>query len=158
MQSIVVTSDIVGSSLLKAKRKKRLIAVLDATIASIQQQSKKIQAEIFRGDSVQIAWKKDTSDALRTVLWMHVQFLKEGFEIRSGIGFGAISLQTEKLGTSNGTAFIQSGTMLDSLKNTNSRIAIAGTSADASSEWEAHAAALNYVLHRCTVLQAEAIA
>ena len=156
MKSVVLTGDIAGSTLLRPAKKKKLLQLMEASLATILQEQKKITAEIFRGDSLQIAWKKNAAEALRYTLWLHMELIRHGFHIRTGVGIGAISLQTGKPGTSDGTAFQLSGALLDQIKPTPQLIAIdiAGAS---HSEWEAHSTALNFVLQRCTAPQAAAL-
>jgi hypothetical protein len=158
MNPAVASVDIVQSSRLTAANRRALLAVIKKCMQLLQMENKDILYEVSRGDSIQVLWKKKSSDALRQLLWLHMMLLKEGFEMRTGFGVGTVSLLTKSLSTSDGTAFQLSGRCLDTIKNTENRIAIAFENEELNKEWAVHNVVLNYVLQRTTAPQAVAIA
>ncbi|MBX9784343.1 MAG: hypothetical protein K2X48_13720 [Chitinophagaceae bacterium] len=158
MNPAVASVDIVQSSKLSAAKRRRLLAVIKKCMHVLKLENKEIVYEVSRGDSIQLLWKKKSSEALRQLLWLHMMLLQEGFEMRTGFGIGKISLLTKSLSTSDGTAFQLSGRCLDAIKNADNRIAIAFETDELNKEWAVHNVVLNYVLQRTTAPQAVAIA
>jgi hypothetical protein len=158
MNPAVASVDIVQSSKLSAAKRRTLLAVIKKSMELLKSENKDIVYEVSRGDSIQILWKKNSSEALRQLLWLYMILLKEGFEMRTGFGVGKISLLTKSLSTSDGKAFQLSGRSLDAIKNTDNRIAIAFEADELNREWAVHNMVLNYVLQRTTAPQAVAIA
>jgi hypothetical protein len=158
MNPVVASVDIVHSSKLSATKRRSLLAVIKKSMQLLQEENKDIIYEVSRGDSIQLLWKKKSNEALRQLLWLHMMLLKEGFEMRTGFGVGAVSLLTKSLSTSDGKAFQLSGRCLDAIKNTDNRIAVAFEQGELNNEWAVHTVVLNYVLQRTTAPQAVAIA
>jgi hypothetical protein len=158
MVPVVASVDIVQSSGLTAARRRLLLSVIKKCMMVIGQESKDLLYEVSRGDSIQILWRKNSREALRQLLWLHMMLLKEGFEMRTGFGVGKLSLLTKSLSTSDGKAFQLSGRCLDGIKNSENRLAIAFEMEQLNDEWSVHNVVLNYVLQRTTAPQAIAIA
>lgn len=158
MSPCVASLDIVNSSKLTAAKRRKLLATVEKCMQALKQESKDLVYEISRGDSIQLLWKKNANEALRQCLWLHMMLLKEGFEMRTGFGVGAISLLTQTLATSDGKAFQLSGRSLDAIKNTDNRIAVAFETEAFNHEWTVHNIVLNYILQRTTAPQAVAMA
>jgi hypothetical protein len=155
---VTASFDIVQSSRLSAARRRKLLAVIQKAMQQLKQENKDLLYEVSRGDSIQILWRKKSSNALRHCLWLHMILLKEGFEIRTGFGYGSVSLLTKSLSTSDGKAFQLSGRSLDSIKSTDNRIAVAFEAEALNNEWAVHNVVLNYILQRTTAPQAVAMA
>jgi hypothetical protein len=158
MNPAVASVDIVQSSKLSAAKRRTLLAVIKKSMDVLKSENKDIVYEVSRGDSIQLLWKKNSSEALRQLLWLYMTLLKEGFEMRTGFGVGKIELLTKSLSTSDGKAFQLSGRCLDAIKNTDNRIAIAFETDELNREWTVHNVVMNYVLQRATAPQAVAIA
>lgn len=72
--------------------------------------------EIYRGDSLQVI--VNAKEVLETALLLKATIKQiANLDIRMAIGLGEVSYQSDKLTTSNGTAFINSGTCFEGLKN-----------------------------------------
>jgi hypothetical protein len=155
---VTASLDIVQSSRLSAVSRRKLLAVIQKAMQQLKLESKDFLYEVSRGDSIQLLWRKNSNDALRHCLWLHMILLKEGFEIRTGFGYGSVALLTKSLSTSDGKAFQLSGRSLDSIKNTDNRIAVAFETEELNNEWTVHNVVLNYILQRTTAPQAVAMA
>jgi hypothetical protein len=156
-KAVVISGDIIGSSLLEPAARKKLQQLLDAFFKQIAQQWPDIQVQQYRGDSVQAILTSNRLAALRIVLLLHSYLAKEKFKIRLAIGVGEISYRGKNVVTSDGTAFQASGPYLDDLAKSGEVLSIAGANDDFTSEWQVHSASLNYIIEHLTMPQAEAI-
>ncbi|TDP01636.1 hypothetical protein [Flavobacterium sp. 245] len=106
----VITGDIIGSRQQKSKHwvddLKQILAPFGASPS---------QWEIYRGDEFQIEIK-NPEDALLTAILVkaHLRAIKS--DARMSIGFGDKTHHAEKISESNGSAFINSGELFETLK------------------------------------------
>lgn len=156
-QAAVISGDIIGSSLLKPAARKKLQQLLDAFLNHAVIQWHDMQAQQYRGDSVQAILTNNRLAALRIVLMFQSYLIKENYKIRMAIGIGAINFKSGQVITSDGSAFQASGPYLDTLLKSGEVISIAGSDHEFTSEWQVHSASLNYIIERWTPPQAEAI-
>ncbi len=152
MKSYVLTADIAGSAQLPPAKLKKAIALAKICLSALRQNFGAEASEIFRGDSMQSVWTKNGTKALAGAIWLVLKFKANEYHLRLGFGMGNIRLFTGKPATSNGEAFVISGSLLDEMKNTSQLIRI-GSTFENDLEWKAHSAALNYILERCTLAQ-----
>jgi hypothetical protein len=153
----VISGDIIGSSQLKSASRKKLQQLLDLFFECATLEWYDMQAQQYRGDSIQIIFTANRLAALRAALLLHTCLIKENFKIRLAIGVGEINFQSGQVITSDGPAFQSSGPYLDGLAKSGEIISIASFDEDFTSEWQVHSAALNYILQRLTQQQAEAL-
>jgi hypothetical protein len=153
----VISGDIIGSSLLKPAARKKLQQLLDAFFKNATIQWPDMQAQQYRGDSVQAILTTNRLAALRIVLIFQSFLLKENFKIRTAIGVGTISFKSGQVITSDGSSFQASGPYLDALTKSGEVISIAGSDEEFTSEWQVHSAALNFIIEHWTPAQAEAV-
>ena len=156
-KAIVISGDVVGSSLLKPAARKKLQQLLDSFFKQSVQQWPDLQVQQYRGDSIQAILTENRLAALRIVLLLHSYLIKENYKIRLAIGIGEINFKTRQVITSDGSAFQASGPYLDALTKSGEIISIAGSEEDFTSEWQVHSASLNYIIEHLTQQQAEAI-
>ena len=71
--------------------------------------------EIFRGDSIQIMIEPEKALEVAVLLKSAIKQIPS-IDIRIGIGIGDITYQSEKVTTSNGSAFVNAGEAFDGLK------------------------------------------
>lgn len=106
----VITGDIIGSRQQKSENwvegLKKILAPLGETPS---------QWEIYRGDEFQIE-VKNPEDALLTAILVkaHLRAIKS--DARMSIGFGDKTHNAKKISESNGSAFINSGELFETLK------------------------------------------
>jgi hypothetical protein len=155
-KAIVITGDVVGSSLLKPVARRKLQHLLDAFFKESAQEWPDLQIQQYRGDSIQAILTTNRLTALRVALLLHSYLIQYGFKIRLAIGVGEISFKSKQVITSDGSAFQASGPYLDTLVKSGELISIAGTD-DFSSEWQVHSSSLNYLIQHWSIQQAEAV-
>ena len=156
-KAIVVSGDVVGSSLLKPAARKKLQQLLDAFFEQAVAQWSDLHVQQYRGDSIQGVFTVNRLAALRFVLLLQSYLGKEKYKMRLSIGVGDISFKSKSVVTSDGTAFQVSGLNLDAITKSGELIAIAGADDDFTSEWQVHSEALNYIIERWSPPQAEAM-
>lgn len=156
-KAIVISGDIIGSSLLKPAARKKLQQLLDSFIEQAVQQWPDLVVQQYRGDSIQALLTTNRLAGLRLVLLLHSYLIKNDFKIRLAMGVGEISFKTKQVITSDGSAFQASGPWLDALTKSGEVISIAGADADFTSEWQVHSASLNFLIQRWSIQQAEAV-
>lgn len=156
-KAIVVSGDVVGSSLLKPAARKKLQQLLDAFFEQAVKQWSDLHVQQYRGDSIQGVFTVNRLAALRFVLLLQSYLGKEKYKMRLSIGVGDISFKSKSVITSDGTAFQVSGLNLDSITKSGELIIIAGADDDFTSEWQVHSEALNYIIGRWSPPQAEAM-
>ncbi|GGF25283.1 SatD family protein [Flavobacterium limi] len=114
----IITGDIIGSRQQESEHwvedLKKILAPLGKTPS---------QWEIYRGDEFQIE-VKNPEEALLTAILVkaHLRAIKS--DARMSIGFGDKSHNAEKISESNGTAFINSGELFETLKKQKVTLAI----------------------------------
>jgi hypothetical protein len=71
--------------------------------------------EIYRGDEFQLEIK-DPEEALLTAMHIKAYFKTLRLDVRMSIGFGDKTFKTKKITESNGSAFLRSGEVFETLK------------------------------------------
>jgi hypothetical protein len=106
----VITGDIIGS---RQQKSKHWVEDLKKILSPFGEMP--AQWEIYRGDEFQVE-VKNPEEALLTAILIkaHLRALK--FDARMSIGFGDKTHNAEKISESNGTAFINSGELFETLK------------------------------------------
>ncbi|WP_205513433.1 hypothetical protein [Longitalea arenae] len=155
--AVVISGDIVGSSLLKPAARKKLQQLFDNFLSNAVVQWPDMQAQQYRGDSLQAILTYNRLAALRIVLMFQSYLMKQNYKIRMAIGVGTINFKSGQVITSDGPAFQASGPYLDALTRTGELISIAGHDEEFTSEWQVHSASLNYIIGHWSPQQAEAI-
>jgi hypothetical protein len=154
----VITGDIIQSTSLGQQERTNMLVTLEKVIADGKEFFPDWNAEIFQGDSFQGSTLKGVKSSLGYSIACIAQFREQGFGIRIAIGIGEISFTAATIGTSNGSAFVQSGRTLEELKKRNgSYIGIKTGDADLDEEFEVHCTILDFLLARCTVPQSQAL-
>ncbi|MBS1746451.1 MAG: hypothetical protein JST21_09810 [Bacteroidetes bacterium] len=153
----IITGDIVGSSRLSPVKKKKLQNRLAAFTKKIIISLPDFKAEQYRGDSVQCILTKNKTSGLRTAISLYCFLAAEGFKIRQSVGVGEIDYKSDRIVTSDGTAFRVSGENIDELKKRNEFISVAFSNNAWNDEWKVHSASLNFLLERLSNAQAEAL-
>jgi len=156
-KATVISGDIIGSSQLKPASRKKLQQLLDLFFENTTSEWPDMQAQQYRGDSLQAILTENCIAALRIALLLHTYLIKENFKIRLAIGVGEINFKSGQVITSDGTAFQTSGPFLDALAKNGEIISIASYDDDFTSEWQVHSSSLNYILQHLTQQQAEAV-
>jgi hypothetical protein len=156
-KATVISGDIIGSTQLKPASRKKLQHLLDLFFENTGLEWPDMQAQQYRGDSLQAILTENRIAALRIALLLHTCLIKENFKIRLAIGVGEINFKSGQVITSDGPAFQSSGPFLDALAKTGEIISIASFDDDFTSEWQVHSSSLNYILQRLTQQQAEAV-
>lgn len=155
----VITGDIVQSSSIDNMERTKMLATLEKVIADGKAIFPDWNAEIFQGDSFQGSTLKGVKDSLAYAVSCVARIKEQGFGLRIAVGIGNISFAAASVRTSDGTAFLHSGRTLEELKKRNgSFIGIKTGNEDLDAEFEAHCASLDYLLARCTIPQAGALA
>ena len=147
-KAIVVSGDVVGSSLLKPAARKKLQQLLDAFFEQAVKQWSDLHVQQYRGDSIQGVFTTNRLAALRFVLLLQSYLGKEKYKMRLSVGVGDITFKSKSVVTSDGTAFQVSGLNLDAITKSGELIIIAGADDDFTSEWQVHSEALNYIIER----------
>jgi hypothetical protein len=156
-KAAVISGDIIGSSLLKPATRKKLQQLLDAFVKNAGTQWPDLQAQQYRGDSIQAILTSNRLAALRMALLLHSYLIQNAFKIRLAIGVGEISFKSKQVITSDGSAFQASGPYLDILTKSGEMISVAGSDPEFTGEWQVHSASLNYIIEHWTPPQAEAV-
>ena len=109
----VITGDIIGS---RQQKSKHWVEDLKKILSPFGEMP--TQCEIYRGDEFQLE-VKNPEEALLTAILIkaHLRALKS--DARMSIGFGDKTHNAEKISESNGTAFINSGELFETLKKQN---------------------------------------
>ncbi len=156
-KAAVLTGDVVGSSNIAIPKRRKLLKIMQEAMKKAQSMMQDFLPEIFQGDSFQGYTTEATTKALRCAIYIIVYMMKEGFAIRVSAGFGEITFESGNSLTSDGPAFRHSGRNMEILKKKDQLIAIGTDEESLQAEWEVHTAALNFLLKRCTIAQAEAL-
>ncbi|MDW8851994.1 hypothetical protein SD960_17965 [Flavobacterium sp. MMLR14_040] len=106
----VITGDIIGS---RQQKSKHWVEDLKKILSPFGEMP--AQWEIYRGDEFQVEIKNPEEALLTAILIKaHLRALKS--DARMSIGFGDKTHNAEKISESNGTAFINSGELFETLK------------------------------------------
>jgi len=106
----VITGDIIGSRQQKSKHWVEDLKKILSTFGEMPG-----QWEIYRGDEFQVEIKNPEEALLAAILIKaHLRAIKS--DARMSIGFGDKTHNAEKVSESNGTAFIHSGELFETLK------------------------------------------
>lgn len=157
IKAVAVTGDVIASSKLNTAERKELQDRIESFSASFSKQFPDLQLQQYRGDSLQATLTTNRSQALSMSLQLQCFLIAANFHIRLGLGAGEISYESKDVITSDGTAFQQSGPLLDDLKKRNELIAITAGNEAFAAEWQVHSASLNFLLQRLSAAQAEAL-
>ncbi|SHG58517.1 SatD family (SatD) [Flavobacterium fluvii] len=82
-----------------------------------------VEWDIYRGDEFQLE-VKNPEEALIIALQIKSYFKTLKLDVRMSIGFGDITYKAKKISESNGTAFIRSGELFETLKKQKNNLAI----------------------------------
>ncbi|MEZ0130195.1 hypothetical protein AB9T88_10720, partial [Flavobacterium sp. LBUM151] len=106
----VITGDIIGS---RQQKSKHWVEDLKKILSAFGEMPG--QWEVYRGDEFQVEIKKPEDALLAAVLIKaHLRAIKS--DARMSIGFGDKTHHAERISESNGTAFIHSGELFETLK------------------------------------------
>ena len=106
----VITGDIIGS---RQQKSKHWVEDLKKILSPFGEMP--AQWEIYRGDEFQVEIKNPEEALLTAILIKaHLRAIKS--DARMSIGFGDKTHNAEKISESNGTAFINSGELFETLK------------------------------------------
>jgi hypothetical protein len=82
-----------------------------------------VEWEIYRGDEFQLE-VKNPEEALIIALQIKSYFKSLKLDVRMSIGFGDMTYKANKISESNGTAFIRSGELFETLKKQKINLAV----------------------------------
>jgi len=154
----VITGDIIESSALGNEERVKMVNTLNGVLADGNNIFADWNAEIFQGDSFQGSTVSGIKESLRYAIGCIARFREQDIGIRIAIGIGEISFAAPSVRTSDGPAFLHSGRTLEELKKkSGSFIGIKTGNKDLDAEFEAHCESLDFLLARCTKLQAGAL-
>jgi hypothetical protein len=156
-KAIVISGDVVGSSLLKPGARRKLQHLLDMFFDTSVREWPDLQVQQYRGDSIQAILTTNRSAALRITLLLHSYLIQYAFKMRLAVGVGEISFKSKQVVTSDGSAFQASGPYLDTLLKIGELISIAGADDEFTNEWQVHSSSLNYLIEHWSIQQAQAV-
>lgn len=154
----VITGDVVGST--KINEFGKLPKLINDLITEISLYCAKCKVEISRGDSFQVL-VEDPKQALLVALLIRAGFRKSSIDlgnkdldVRLSVGIGEVSYIDEKIGQSNGEAFILSGHGFDNLTKTQ-RLSVQTFSESINSELKVETAFVDDIVSNWTHLHGE---
>lgn len=154
----VITGDVVGST--KINDFGKLPKLINDLITEISLCCTKCKVEISRGDSFQVL-VEDPKQALLVALLIRAGFRKSSIDlgnkdldVRLSVGIGEVSYMDEKIGQSNGEAFILSGHGFDNLTKTQ-RLSVQTFSDSINSELKVETAFIDDIVSNWTHLHGE---
>ena len=154
----VITGDVVGST--KINEFGKLPKLINDLITEISLCCTKCKVEISRGDSFQVL-VEDPKQALLVALLIRAGFRKSSIDlgnkdldVRLSVGIGEVSYMDEKIGQSNGEAFILSGHGFDNLTKTQ-RLSVQTFSESINSELKVETAFIDDIVSNWTHLHGE---
>ena len=106
----VITGDIINS---QESDTAEWLEILKTSLSEIGKKNK--EWEIFRGDSFQLLTEASIALHAAFQLKAHVKTIKD-LDVRMAIGIGDVTYFSDKVTTSNGSAFVNSGVCFDELK------------------------------------------
>ncbi len=155
--AVVFTGDVVASAVLSSARKKKLRLLLEKICNRLLQQYPDFQWQQYRGDSLQAVLTKNRRFALSVALQLQCLLIANEYHIRLALGVGNISFHGKDIITSDGSAFQQSGPMVDMLKQNGRLIGISAENIIFTEEWQVHNESLNFLLQKLSAAQAQAL-
>ena len=154
----VITGDVVGST--KINDFGKLTKLINDLITEISLCCTKCKVEISRGDSFQVL-VEDPKQALLVALLIRAGFRKSSIDlgnkdldVRLSVGIGEVSYMDEKIGQSNGEAFILSGHGFDNLTKAQ-RLSVQTFSDSINSELKVETAFIDDIVSNWTHLHGE---
>jgi predicted protein (fragment) len=154
----VITGDVVGST--KINDFGKLPKLINDLITEISLCCTKCKVEIGRGDSFQVL-VEDPKQALLVALLIRAGFRKSSIDlgnkdldVRLSVGIGEVSYMDEKIGQSNGEAFILSGHGFDNLTKIQ-RLSVQTFSDSINSELKVETAFVDDIVSNWTHLHGE---
>ena len=154
----VITGDVVGST--KINDFGKLPKLINDLITEISLCCTKCKVEISRGDSFQVL-VEDPKQALLVALLIRAGFRKSSIDlgnkdldVRLSVGIGEVSYMDEKIGQSNGEAFILSGHGFDNLTKAQ-RLSVQTFSESINSELKVETAFIDDIVSNWTHLHGE---
>lgn len=154
----VITGDVVGST--KINDFGKLPKLINDLITEISLYCTKCKVEIGRGDSFQVL-VEDPKQALLVSLLIRAGFRKSSIDlgnkdldVRLSVGIGEVSYMDEKIGQSNGEAFILSGHGFDNLTKAQ-RLSVQTFSESINSELKVETAFVDDIVSNWTHLHGE---
>ncbi|MBR6104840.1 MAG: hypothetical protein IKP81_07265 [Paludibacteraceae bacterium] len=121
MITAILTGDIEDSSNIDTRFRGKLSETLYSIIEDFKSVSPDVCIDIFRGDSFQIE-VKEPERAVRLAILLRAGLRAatpilgtKPWDARISIGLGSVSYRTDRLGTSDGEAFVNSGHGLDEI-------------------------------------------
>ena len=154
----VITGDVVGST--KINDFGKLPKLINDLITEISLCCTKCKVEISRGDSFQVL-VEDPKQALLVALLIRAGFRKSSIDLgnkdldmRLSVGIGEVYYMDEKIGQSNGEAFILSGHGFDNLTKTQ-RLSVQTFSDSINSELKVETAFIDDIVSNWTHLHGE---
>jgi conserved domain protein len=154
----VITGDVVGST--KINDFGKLPKLINDLITEISLCCTKCKVEISRGDSFQVL-VEDPKQALLVALLIRAGFRKSSIDlgnkdldVRLSVGIGEVSYMDEKIGQSNGEAFILSGHGFDNLTKAQ-RLSVQTFSESINSELKVETAFVDDIVSNWTQLHGE---
>ena len=154
----VITGDVVGST--KINDFGKLPKLINDLITEISLYCTKCKVEISRGDSFQVL-VEDPKQALLVALLIRAGFRKSSIDlgnkdldVRLSVGIGEVSYMDEKIGQSNGEAFILSGHGFDNLTKAQ-RLSVQTFSESINSELKVETAFVDDIVSNWTHLHGE---
>ena len=136
MMEAVITADIINS---REVSPEVWLKTLTKTLQNLGEEY--TTWEIYRGDSIQMITEPKNALGL-AILLKSVVKQTPNLDIRIGIGLGEITYRSEKVTTSNGSAFIHAGEAFDGLKKNTLAI---------KSPWQDFDQILNIMLNLATL-------
>lgn len=154
----VITGDVVGST--KINDFGKLPKLINDLITEISLYCTKCKVEISRGDSFQVL-VEDPKQALLVAILIRAGFRKSSIDlgnkdldVRLSVGIGEVSYMDEKIGQSNGEAFILSGHGFDNLTKTQ-RLSVQTFSESINPELKVETAFVDDIVSNWTHLHGE---
>ncbi len=157
IKAVTITGDIVASSKLDIEKRRKLQARIESFTALFKELYHDLELQQYRGDSLQATLTANRAQALSLAVKLQCYLMAEDFYIRLGIGAGEINYQGADILTSDGTAFQQSGPLVDDLRKKGELIAITAADQNFAAEWQVHSASLNFLLQKLSAAQADAL-
>jgi hypothetical protein len=157
IKAAVLTGDVIDSSGISAPGRKKLLKTLQQAIEQAKNILPDLKPEIFQGDSFQGYTTIAVPQSLRATLYIITSLMKNDFNLRISVGIGEMAFETGSSLTSDGSAFLHSGRNMEMLKKREWMISVGTDNMEKQQEWDVHNNTMNFLLKRCTALQAEVL-
>jgi hypothetical protein len=126
---VIVTADIINSRKLSSKQ---WMDDLKQLLNSFGKSPN--EWEIYRGDEFQLEIK-NPEDAFLVVFQLKAFFKSINLDVRMSLGFGDKSYKSKKITESNGSAFVRSGELFETLKKQKINLAVNSENAEFDEEF-----------------------